>query len=359
MNYLILILMAIVLFGLRFYYIIKKKINFNLKELFVFLFLFYLLIFIKITLLKDEKFTLSLVSMIKQGQFIPSLRFTNEYMQLIKTIFITIPFGFFISVIFLNSINYKKLLQYGFLISFIIEILKLFKLNEVWNINQILLMTAGFLIGGLIYQLIYKLLKLINKETWLDTLKGFHQQPIKKTFKLACSLIIIYIIGVYACLVYQTYPLSILNNAKVINIDQFKIEIEEKLSQLTINGYYQTNFNRLKRLYVAKFDLNQEPIYGVYTLVEPYKPQTDVCYGILVVGWTDKHISIQISYENQSYTRKLSPGLFTVGYPQAVNNRPILDLYADSNPDHNLSITFYDESGNVIDIPYYKETLDE
>ena len=93
--------------------------------------------------------------------------------------------------------------------------------------------------------------------------------------------------------------------------------------------------------------------------MEPYKPQTDVCYGILVVGWTDKHISIQISYENQSYTRKLSPGLFTVGYPQAVNNRPILDLYADSNPDHNLSITFYDESGNVIDIPYYKETLDE
>ena len=66
--------------------------------------------------------------------------------------------------------------------------------------------------------------------------------------------------------------------------------------------------------------------------MEPYKPQTDTRYGILVVGWTDKPISIQISYENQSYTRKLSPGLFTVGYPQAVSNRPILDIYADSNP---------------------------
>ena len=359
MNYLILLSLSLILFGSRFYCITKKKTKFNSKELFILLFLFYLLIFIKITLLKDEKFTLNLVSMIKQGQFIPSLRFTNEYMQLIKTIFITIPFGFFISVIFLNSINYKKLLQYGFLISFIIEILKLFKLNEVWNINQILLMTAGFLIGGLIYQLIYKLLKLINKETWLDTLKGFHQQPIKKTFKLACSLIIIYIIGVYACLVYQTYPLSILDKAKVIQIDQFKIEIEEKLSHITINGYYQTNFNRLKRLYSTKFDLNEEPIYGVYTLMEPYKPKTDTRYGILVVGWTDKPISIQISYENQSYTRKLSPGLFTVAYPQAVSNRPILDIYADSNPNHNLSITFYDEAGNVIDIPYYKEAWDE
>ena len=100
MNYLILLSLSLILFGSRFYYITKKKTKFNSKELFILLFLFYLLIFIKITLLKDEEFTLNLVSMIKQGQFIPSLRFTNEYMQLIKTIFITIPFGFFISAIF-------------------------------------------------------------------------------------------------------------------------------------------------------------------------------------------------------------------------------------------------------------------
>ena len=359
MNYLILFSLAIIIFGSRFYYILRNKIKFNMKEFFIFSFLFYLLLFIQVTILKDEEFTLSLKSMIKQAQFIPFLTLNNSYKEIIKKIFITIPFGFFISAILSTNLNYKKLFQYGFLISFIIETLKLFKLNETWSINHILLITTGFLIGGFIYQIGYKLLKIVNKQTWLDKLTDSNSQSLKKTCKLICSLIIVYILGIYASLIYETYPLSILDRAKIIQIDNFKIEIEEKLTHLNIKGYYETNFNRLKRLYVAKFDLDEEPIYGVYILDEPYKSQTDISYGILVIGWTNTPMNIEIDYENQIYKKQLNAGLFTVTYPQIVNNRPILDIYNKSNSNHNLSITFYDESGNVIDIPYYKETLDQ
>ena len=55
MNYLILISLLLVLFGSRFYYITKNKTKFNSKELFILLFLFYLLVFIKIILLNDEE----------------------------------------------------------------------------------------------------------------------------------------------------------------------------------------------------------------------------------------------------------------------------------------------------------------
>lgn len=356
MNYLILFSLALVTFGSRLYYIKKKKIKFDIKELFILLFLLYLLLFIKMTLLKDEEFTLSLESMVKQAQLMPSHTFTSGYSQLIKTILITIPFGFFISVILSNHLDYKRLFKYGFIISIIIETLKLFKLNEIWNMNNVLLMTTGFLIGGLASQILYKLLKSIKKENWLDVLKDTHPEPFKRSWKLTFSLIVTYILGVYATLVYQTYPLSILDKSKVVRIEQFEIRIEEKFSHLNITGYYKTNFNRLKRLYLTKFDLNEEPIYGVYILNEPYKPQNDTMYGFLIVGWTDQPTTLKATYQDTSYIVELQPGLFAVGYPEAVSEMPILDVHSRSMA--NLTVTFYDESGTVIEIPYYKETLD-
>lgn len=81
-------------------------------------------------------------------------------------------------------------------------------------------------------------------------------------------------------------------------------------------------------------------------------------YGILVVGWLDQPTTLKIAYEGKNYAVVLNHGLFTVGCPYTVDNRPILDIYAKSNSNHNLSITFHDESGNIVEIPYYKETLE-
>ena len=356
MNYFVLLLLALLTFGSRLYYIKKKKLKFNVKELFILLFLLYLLLFIKMTLLKDKEFTFSLGSMIKQAQFMLSFTFTDGYSQLIKTILIAIPFGFFISCMLANHLNYKQLIKYGLLISLIFETLKLFKMNEIWNMNDILLMTTGLLIGGFNYQILYKLLKSIKKENWLDALKDVHPAPIKKSWKLIFCLIAAYILGAYTTLVSQTYPLSILDKSKVIRIEQFEIKIEEKLSHLNITGYYKTNFNRLKRLYLTKFELNEEPIYDVYTLIEPYKPQTDINYGILVIGWIDQPSTLKITYEDTSYLVDLQPGFFAVGYPGYVSEIPILNLHARSMS--NLNITFYDELNNIIEIPFKKETLD-
>lgn len=356
MNYFILLLLALVTFKSRFHHIKKKKIKFNVNELFILLFLLYLLLFIKMTLLKDEEFTLSLESMVKQAQLMPSHTFTSGYSQLIKTILIATPFGFFISCLLSDQHSYKKLIKYAVSLSIIFEALKLFKLNEISNMNNVLLMTTSFLIGGLFYQILHKLLISIKKENWLDALKDTNPEPIKKIWKLIFSLIVTYILGIYASLVYQTYPLSILDKAKVIRIDDFEISLDEKFSYVKINGYYKTNFNRLNHLFSTKVELNEEPIYNVYTLIEPYKPQTDINYGILVVGWIDQPANIKITYEDTSYIVELQPGLFAVGYPEAVSEMPILDVHSRSMA--NLTVTFYDESGTVIEIPYYKETLD-
>ena len=354
MNYLILLSLSLILFGSRLYYVIKKG-KFTWRELFIILFLLYLIVFIKMMLLNDKEFTLNLGSMIKQAKFIPSLTFTDGYMQLIKTIFTTIPFGFFISAIRSTNSGYKDLFQYAFFISFTMETLRLFKLNEIWSIDHIFLMMTGFLIGGAIYRLIYKLLKLISKEILLDALKDSHPQPIKKSYKLIFSLIIIYILGVYTCLVYQTYPLSILDNTKIIQIDDFKIEIEDKLTHFNIKGYYETSFNRLKRLYVTKFELEEE-IYDVYTLVEPYKPQTETNYAILVVGWIEKPKTIKINYKDKNYAKQLEPGFFAIGYPEIVSEIPILNIHA--HPVSNLNITFYDEFDNIVEVPFKKEIIE-
>lgn len=358
MNYLILLSLTVILFGSRFHYIKKKNLKFNIQEIFIFIFLSYVVIFVKITLLQDQEFTLNLGSMIKQAYFTPPLTHTIRYAQFKKTIFTTIPFGFFISAILSTNLNYKKLFQFGFLISFIVETMKLFKLNEIWSINHILLMMTGFFIGFFIYQIFYKFLRIINKEVWLDLLKISHPQSFVINWKLILSLIATYIIGIYMVLIYQTHPLSILEKSKVIYIDNFQVSLDENFNYLKINGYYKTDFNRLNHLFSTKIDLNDEPIYNVYTLMEPYKPKTDTSYGILVVGWINEPLSIKISYKDYIYTKQLDIGLFTVVYPKVVDSRPVLDIYADSSPEQNLNITFYDEFDNIVDVPFKKEIIE-
>ena len=215
-----------------------------------------------------------------------------------------------------------------------------------------------FFIGFFIYQIFYKFLRIINKEVWLDLLKISHPQSFVINWKLILSLIATYIIGIYMVLIYQTHPLSILEKSKVIYIDNFQVSLDENFNYLKINGYYKTDFNRLNHLFSTKIDLNDEPIYNVYTLMEPYKPKTDTSYGILVVGWINEPLSIKISYKDYIYTKQLDIGLFTVVYPKVVDSRPVLDIYADSSPEQNLNITFYDEFDNIVDVPFKKEIIE-
>ena len=174
--------------------------------------------------------------------------------------------------------------------------------------------------------------------------------PLRVGWKLTLLISITYIISLSSILIYQTYPLSILEKNKVIDIDCFQISLEEKSSYVNINGYYKTNFNRLNQLFSTKLQTNQEPIYGVYTLNEPYKSKNTTLYGILVVGWNQDATTIQITYNDKTYTEKINTGIFAVAYPDLVSNRPVLDIY--TNFTSNLNVTFYDAYNNMIEIPF-------
>ncbi len=261
-------------------------------------------------------------------------------MDFLSSIFLLILF--FIFYFSPDTRTYSKLLGYGLCISLITETLQLFKIHECWDINDILINIIGFLLGGICFQSFSFISRIPIKEV--------PKLQRKIAIQLTCIVIITYMIGIGITLYSQTDSLSILDNKEVIHLDEFKITADEKLSNVDINAYYQTKFNRLKHFFSTKLILTQEPMYRIYKLREPYKSLSNSLYGILVIGWNTDAKTVKLTYENQTYEQKIEPGLFTAVYPTLVDNQPILDIY--SLTDSNLNIQFYDESNNVVDIPF-------
>ncbi|CUO23081.1 VanZ like family [Turicibacter sanguinis] len=356
MEYFILGILIAILILCQIYRIKKGKCKLNIRELFIFLFLIYLIVFIKLNLLADTQFTLSLSSTIKQINLIPLFTLDYGLSQGLKSIIIAIPFGFFISLFFSGSRTVPKLIRYGFIISFIIELLQLFKTTDYFDINDIIFNVIGILIGGLCFYILSKILNFINKSQLIEQIEKTNITPVMVSWKTTSLLIISYICSVYFVLFIQTQPLSILDNSNVINIESFEITLEEKISHININVYYKTNFNRLSQLFSAKLPLTSEPVYGVYTLNEPYKPQSDIMYGILIVGWNKDATRVDITYKDTTYSSELNSGLFAISYPELIDSEPIIDIYTYIEP--TLSVKFYDEFNNIIEIPFRHSLLE-
>lgn len=359
MKYIIPIILGLLVILKYVRYIQKKKRKLNLNDITILAFLVYLIIFIKITLFQDTEFTLNLTDTLKQANFILVVYTLNtiqdNLISILKTIIITIPFGFLLFLLFIDQKNYSKLIKIGFMISFIVELLQLFKINQYLNIDDILLNTLGFIIGGSIYCLMFKVLVLSKKQQILEKIRNMNLNSMRIFYHSTATLIIGYIVSILVVLHLGTLPLSTLEGKTTVAFDPYQLTVEEDGLAITINGYYKTNFNRLKQIFSSKIALNQEPMYDVYALNEPYARQGRENFSLLVIGWNENAEVMTININNNQYTTDIPKGAFAIPFPEVIDHEFLPYIYA--NDDSKFSVTFYDEFNNKVTIPFIRSPL--
>ena len=359
MKYIIPIILGLLVILKYVRYIQKKKRKLNLNDITILAFLVYLIIFIKITLFQDTEFTLNLTDTLKQANFIPVVYTLNtiqdNLISILKTIIITIPFGFLLFLLFIDQKNYSKLIKIGFMISFIVELLQLFKINQYLNIDDILLNTLGFIIGGSIYCLMFKVLVLSKKQQLLEKIRNMNLNSMRIFYHSTATLIIGYIVSILVVLHLGTLPLSTLEGKTTVVFDPYQLTVEEDGLAITISGYYKANFSRLKPLFLCKLSLNQEPMYDIYTLNEPYSPQDRKDFSLLIVGWNENAAVMTININNNQYTTDIPKGAFAIPFPEVIDHEFLPYIYA--NDDSKFSVTFYDEFNNKVTIPFIRSPL--
>ena len=215
----------------------KKKRKLNLNDITILAFLVYLIIFIKITLFQDTEFTLNLTDTLKQANFIPVVYTLNtiqdNLISILKTIIITIPFGFLLFLLFIDQKNYSKLIKIGFMTSFIVELLQLFKINQYLNIDDILLNVLGFIIGGSIYRLMFKVLVLSKKQQLLEKIRNMNSNSMRIFYHSTVSIIIGYIVSILVVLHLETLPLSESSEGKTtVAFDPYQLTAKKKMDWL-------------------------------------------------------------------------------------------------------------------------------
>ena len=88
-----------------------------------------------------------------------SIPIMNPIRNIVGNILIFIPLGFFIPIINPNFKKIVKVTLIGFFASLSIEILQIFTMGNVCDIDDVIFNTIGVLIGIVIYKLFIKLKK--------------------------------------------------------------------------------------------------------------------------------------------------------------------------------------------------------
>lgn len=156
-----------VMFRVR-YYIKNKSIN-KLREVFINLFFIYFLILVNLTIFKFEELIINFDTRfyINYIPFVETIkRFRNDFADIhialynvIGNILLFIPLGFCIPLFFNKKNKLSKVILYGFTASLTIEVLQLFTPYSITDIDDIIFNTLGTVIGFIIFNIIYTILK--------------------------------------------------------------------------------------------------------------------------------------------------------------------------------------------------------
>ena len=156
-----------IIFRIRFY-IKNKPIN-KLREVFINLFFIYFLILVNLTIFKygeliidfDTRFYINYIPLLETIKM-----FTNDFIDIhtafynvIGNILLFIPLGFCIPLFFNKKNKLSKVILYGFTASLTIEVLQLFTPYSITDIDDIIFNTLGTVIGFIIFNIIYTILK--------------------------------------------------------------------------------------------------------------------------------------------------------------------------------------------------------
>lgn len=156
-----------VMFRVR-YYIKNKSIN-KLREVFINLFFIYFLILVNLTIFKFEELIINFDTRfyINYIPFVETIKmFRNDFADIhialynvIGNILLFIPLGFCIPLFFNKKNKLSKVILYGFTASLTIEVLQLFTPYSITDIDDIIFNTLGTVIGFIIFNIIYTILK--------------------------------------------------------------------------------------------------------------------------------------------------------------------------------------------------------
>lgn len=156
-----------VMFRVR-YYIKNKSIN-KLREVFINLFFIYFLILVNLTIFKFEELIINFDTRfyINYIPFVETIKmFRNDFADIhialynvIGNILFFIPLGFCIPLFFNKKNKLSKVILYGFTASLTIEVLQLFTPYSITDIDDIIFNTLGTVIGFIIFNIIYTILK--------------------------------------------------------------------------------------------------------------------------------------------------------------------------------------------------------
>ena len=356
-----------IIFRVR-YYIKNKPIN-KLREVFINLFFIYFLILVNLTIFKYGYLTLDfdIRFYINYIPFVETVKmFTNEFSDIhialynvVGNILLFIPLGFFIPLFFNKKNKLSKVILYGFTASLTIEVLQIFTPFNTTDIDDIILNTLGSILGFIIFNIFYRILKNTTVEEFIKNLSSsFNGNLILIVAKPIGTMIVIFTLFSFGLLYNETISANLSNEdlaAEVFgmnNSDYYKITRDFENYKFFLSD--DSTFVELKnikrifnnRWYYGKYSSNFQFKNGDYSIIPLY--ENNLISGIVFGKNKDANI-IEINFKGAKYMENIVENeYFIVPLPNFQNLDELTDFYnfLDDNENSDLKIKFYDKYGN-------------
>lgn len=153
----------------------------------------------------------------------------NTLFNILGNIFILVPLGFFIPLLFQEKNKFVKVTLYGMFTSLVIELIQLFNFSSVTDIDDVIFNTLGAMLGYLIFNLFYHIVK--NTK-----LKGVIENVSSK-FQGNLLLLIVKPLGVMFIAVLGLAFIMIFNSS--VSYKASNEEIAETVFKNSVNAGFQ------------------------------------------------------------------------------------------------------------------------
>lgn len=345
----------------------NKPIN-KTREIFINLFFVYFLILVNFTLFKygylmldyDIKFYVNYIPFIETiKMFMGEFSDINYALyNVIGNILLFVPLGFCIPLFFNKKNRINKVILYGFLASLTIELLQLFTLNNITDIDDIIFNTLGSIIGFIIFNIIYSIFKNTKISAFIESLScPFDGNLIIKTTKPILVMILLSVILSFTFLYSETISGNISNNelaSEVFgsssiedykiskNFGNYKFLLSDNDDFIDLKTFKKTFINRWYYDTCSSFD-SKNCNYSLLTLQE-----NNLISGV-VFGKNIDANTIEINFKGTKYIENLTENeYFIVPFPNFENEEELTDFYNffEGKESLDLQIKFYHKDGS-------------
>lgn len=392
-NFSIVFLLTLVLWVIYRVFLYKKNRTSNmLREVVLFLFLFYFLVMISLTIFKNSiiftnplknyqyihKGIFGIINVIPFKETIATLTDGHTpiripLINIFGNILVFIPLGFFIPLLFEKYNKASKVFVLGFVSTLCIELTQLFIGNNVCDIDDIIYNTTGAILGLLIFRLFEKIIENTKGKELISNIRDYSTESVFiKSGKIILAISIL-TVSIYVKEIYSQTASDKLSDDELIKA-AFNYDIgeliksvdfeDEKLFLVKNNEYL--NVERLVRYSKSRYINNYNGGVSLkddvgYTFNVMSKFNSDISeesVTVMVYGKNNNATSMVINLMGNEYKVELSKNdYFLAVYPEylEVEHEEISKLYSE-NFDDVLSFKFFDENNiEINDIKLIKD----